>query len=65
MEEASCKMKIMRVRINKSIGFNFLSRKRLLSKRSFLAQSMERETQNGGTKQDKKMTIGRKMGRDG
>jgi hypothetical protein len=58
-------MKIMRVGINKSIQFNFLSRKRLLSKRSFLVQNTERETQNGGRKQDKKMAIDRKMGGDG
>jgi hypothetical protein len=40
-------------------------RKRLLSKRSSLVQSTERETKNGGTKRHKKMTIGRKMGGDG
>ncbi len=55
------KMKIMRVGINKSIRFNFLLRKRLLSKQSFLAQNTERETQNGGRKQDKKMAIDRTM----
>jgi hypothetical protein len=65
MEEALRKIKIMRVGINKSIRLKFLSRKRLLSKQSFLAQSTERETQNGGTKQDKKMAIDRKMGDDG
>jgi hypothetical protein len=65
MEEALRKMKILRVGINKSIWFKFLSRKRFLSKKSFLVQSTERETQNGGTKQDKKMAIGRKMGGDG
>jgi hypothetical protein len=54
-------MKIMRVGINKSIRFNFLLRKRLLSKQSFLAQNTERETQNGGRKQDKKMAIDRTM----
>ncbi len=43
----------------------FLSRKRLLSKRSYLTQSTERETLNGGTKRHKKMGIGRKMGGDG
>jgi hypothetical protein len=58
-------MKIMRVQINESIRFKFLSRKRLLSKRSFFAQNTERETQNGGRKQDKKMAIDRKMGGDG
>jgi hypothetical protein len=55
MEEASCKRKIMRVGIIESIRFNFLLRKRLLSNQSFLAQSMERETQHGGTKQHTKM----------
>jgi hypothetical protein len=58
-------MKIMRVGINESIRFKFLSRKRLLSKQIFLVQNTERETQNGGTKQDKKMAIDRKMGGDG
>jgi hypothetical protein len=57
-------MKIMRVGINESIRFNFLSRKRLLSKQSFLSQNMERETQNGGRKQDEKMIIDRNMGGD-
>jgi hypothetical protein len=65
MEEALRKKKIMRVGINESIQFKFLSRKRLLSKQSFLAESTERETQNGGTKRDKKMARGRKMGGDG
>jgi hypothetical protein len=57
MEEALRKMKIMRVGIIESIRFKILSRKRLLSKRSFLAQSMERETHHGGTKRHKKMAI--------
>jgi hypothetical protein len=59
------KMKNMRVGINKSNQFKFLSRKRLLSKRSFLAQNMERETHNGGRKLDKKMAIDKHMGGDG
>jgi hypothetical protein len=54
MEEALRKMKITRVGINESIQFIFLSRKRHLSKRILLAQSTKRETQNGGTKRDKK-----------
>jgi hypothetical protein len=58
-------MKIMRVGINELIQFKFLSSKRLLSKQSFLAQNTERETQNGGRKQDKKMAIDRNMGGDG
>jgi hypothetical protein len=58
-------MKIMRVGINESIRFKFLSRKRLLSKQNFLAQNTERGTQNGGRKQDTKMGIDRNMGGDG
>jgi hypothetical protein len=54
LEEASRKMKIMWVGIIESIRFKFLLRKRQKSKRSFLAQSTERETQNGGTKRHKK-----------
>jgi hypothetical protein len=58
-------MKIMRAGINKSIQFIFLSRKRLLSKQSFLVQNTERETRNGGRKQDKIIAIDRNMGGDG
>ncbi len=38
---------------------------KLLSKRSFLTQSTERETKHGGTKGYKKLVIGRRMGGDG
>jgi hypothetical protein len=54
MEEPSHTMTIMRLRINKSIQFEFLLRKRLSSKQNFLAQNTERETKNGGRQTEKK-----------
>ncbi len=75
MEEPLHKMKIMRKRINKSIWFEFLSRKRLWfkfllrkrfsGKRNLLAKNTERGTKNGGRQREKIMAIDRKMGGDG
>ncbi len=75
MEEPSHKMKIMRLRINESISFEFLSRKRLWfefllrkrlsGKRNFLAKNTERGTKNCWRQREKKMVIDWKMGGDG
>ncbi len=63
MEEPLHKMKILRLRINESIWFEFLLRKRLLfefssrkrlsGKQNFLAKKMERGTKNGGRQREK------------
>jgi hypothetical protein len=75
MEEPSHKMKIMRLWINNSIWFEFLSRKRLwfefLSRKRlsgkwiFLAKKYGKGTKNGGRQREKKMAIDQKMGGDG
>ncbi len=63
MEEPLHKMKIMRLRINESIWFEFLSRKRLWfefslrkrlsGKQNFPAKKTERGTKNGGRQREK------------
>ncbi len=63
MEEPLHKTKIMRLRINKSIWFEFLLRKRLWfefllrkrlsGKQNFLAKHVERGTKNGGRQRKK------------